>query len=150
MNTRAESERRVFQAFASQAGLDVDLASIESVAPPAPDIRCRLHATGPVAFELVAIMNEELEKRIGESGGVRREFRDAYMQLPDATRITIERVVGGPPAVFAAVPAGTPPGRWRRAIPVIIDWMRHDTRFHAGDIPVWTVPILEPVLLMCA
>jgi hypothetical protein len=60
--TKPERERRVFRFFAADAanlGLHISLESVESKAPPAPDILCHVERVGKVAFELAEILDED-------------------------------------------------------------------------------------------
>ena len=54
-NSRREREN--FERFTKAAGLDVLPNSIESREPPEPDILCSIEGRGPVAFELVELVD---------------------------------------------------------------------------------------------
>ena len=63
---KAAREVRVFSEFVAKSGLQIDPASVESRAPPEPDIRCALSGDGDVAFELVEFCNAELAKDVAD------------------------------------------------------------------------------------
>lgn len=105
-----------------------------------------------MAFELGAGVNEALERAINEQRRVRRHFQTAYNALAaDARRRIVERL-GGVPAVFVGFAPGTPPGRWRRAVAPVLQFLvarvcsAEDACLRAGDVPVSQVPGLSPIL----
>ncbi len=62
---KPERERRVFRFFAADAasrGFVISLGTVESKAPPAPDILCQVRGLGEVAFELAEILDEDRKK----------------------------------------------------------------------------------------
>ena len=71
---KAERERTHFARFASAERPDIDLESIESCRPPAPDIACSTSTGERLAFELVELCPPEIAKAVGDDlkagGGV--------------------------------------------------------------------------------
>jgi hypothetical protein len=61
---KAAREKRAFEDFVHQSGLPIDLASIQNRTPPEPDIICFHRLEGWIAFELVAITDENLARRV--------------------------------------------------------------------------------------
>ena len=66
---KAERERWIFEEFAGRAGLMVVPGSVESRLPPEPDILCRIEDQGPVAFELVELIDQGLARSIARAAG---------------------------------------------------------------------------------
>lgn len=63
---KASLERNIFERFASAAHLDVDLATVQSCRPPAPDIACLTVSGERLAFELVELCSPEIAKAVGD------------------------------------------------------------------------------------
>lgn len=83
MNVKAiEREQRVFRSFAENGPLAIDLNSIESPPPPAPDILCRVERSEFVAFELVELVDEEYARGIVLMARTHRILRDLPERLP--------------------------------------------------------------------
>ena len=89
--TKPERERRVFRSFVADAatrGLVITLETIESKAPPEPDILCQVGALGPVAFELAEILDEDRKKVMATMMSAREALLVHLSRLPaaDSTR----------------------------------------------------------------
>jgi hypothetical protein len=85
--TKPERERRVFRSFAADAatrGLVITLETIESKAPPEPDILCQVGALGPVAFELAEILDEDRKKVMATMMSAREALLVHLSTLPAA------------------------------------------------------------------
>lgn len=90
MNVKAmEREQRVFRSFAENGPLAIDLDSIESPSPPAPDILCRVERLGFVAFELVELVDEEYARGIVLMARTQRMLRDLPDRLPADLRSSL-------------------------------------------------------------
>jgi hypothetical protein len=146
-----ESEKTIFRAFAEAASLS--WTSIESRDPPEPDLLCEIVGVGLVAFELGIVASEALQRATSTQRMVRRQFQNAYAALPADDRLRIEERLGGVPAVFAGFIAGTPPGRWRRAVAPILEYLvtraragDGDRGLRHGDVAVWNIPTLSGLL----
>jgi hypothetical protein len=66
---KAAAERAEFRRFVSAAGLPVVPESVVSRRPPEPDILCTITGRGPVAFELVDLISQELSNPRWPGGG---------------------------------------------------------------------------------
>ena len=62
---KAAYEREIFDQFWPVAGLRVVPDTIQNRAPPEPDILCEIEGDGPVAFELVRLIDQDLARAIG-------------------------------------------------------------------------------------
>jgi hypothetical protein len=71
---KADRERTNFARFASAERPDIDLESVESCRPPAPDIACSTSTGERLAFELVELCQPEVAKTVADDlkagGGV--------------------------------------------------------------------------------
>ena len=84
---KAEMELAVFRQFAAAAsGLSIDLASIEKRCPLEPDIRCRV-PQGPLAVELVQLLDEDVARDQGDAG----KLQGALMAALAGRRLTTLR-----------------------------------------------------------
>jgi hypothetical protein len=63
---KALLERMIFARFASAARPDVDLATVQSCRPPAPDIACLTVSGERLAFELAELCPPEIAKAVGD------------------------------------------------------------------------------------
>ena len=59
-NDKKRRELAVFHEFAQRCGLSVVSGSIENRDPPEPDICCKIEGEGPVAFELVELVDRSI------------------------------------------------------------------------------------------
>src|SRR5215831_3876327 len=64
---KAAQEKATFLEFASVARLAVIADSVESRRPPEPDILCAIEERGPVAFELVDLIDESLARAVARA-----------------------------------------------------------------------------------
>ena len=78
----ARNELRIFRLFAAACPLNLRPDSIEKRQPPEPDILCRT-ATGPLAFEMGEIVDEEnIARPRGDQDALMDVMRDAARTLP--------------------------------------------------------------------
>ena len=63
---KAERERAIFARFASLARPDIDLATVQSCRPRAPDIACSTASGERLAFELAELCPPEVAKAVGD------------------------------------------------------------------------------------
>jgi hypothetical protein len=73
-----QRERQVFLAFAAAASLPMDPISVVSRDPPEPDIRCTVDGVGPLAFELVEIVDPALASGLSDALELKPLFKSAY------------------------------------------------------------------------
>lgn len=78
----AEQELRIFSAFVNAAQLPVDNASVEKRKLPEPDIRCILSGEGPVAFELVELVDPDVAEQFSLMFKTKDMLRDFFERLP--------------------------------------------------------------------
>jgi hypothetical protein len=75
-------EMIIFSRFAAVSGLPIRPGSIEKCQPPEPDILCTIEDEGPVAFEMVEIIDENLAHRTYGQIKFQGLFEQAYEDLP--------------------------------------------------------------------
>ena len=75
--SQPKKELKVFAAFAEVAKLRIIPNTIQKTDPPKPDIWCRLEREGPVAFELVEVIDSGLAADVGEQIRVQESLRRA-------------------------------------------------------------------------
>ena len=75
MSQQADTELRVFKSFAQVSGLPVNFGSIENRDPPEPDIYCEISEVGPVAFELLEMLDQD---RIARPLNIQVETMDGF------------------------------------------------------------------------
>jgi hypothetical protein len=63
---KADRERAIFGRFVSAARPDIDLATVQSCRPPAPDIACSTSTGERLAFELAELCPPEVAKTVGD------------------------------------------------------------------------------------
>jgi hypothetical protein len=95
IDKHAVREIEVFRSFAQVPGLPIDLDSISKRDPPEPDILCSLDSFGPVAFEMVRIIDEE---DFGRPHGIQYNLmdalRDGFRNLSERTRHSLKENLG--------------------------------------------------------
>ncbi len=75
--SQPKKELKVFAAFAEVAKLRIIPNTIQKTDPPKPDISCELESEGPVAFELVEVIDSGLAADVGEQIRVQESLRRA-------------------------------------------------------------------------
>lgn len=63
---KARRERTIFARFVCEARPDIDLATVQSCRPPAPDISCSTASGERLAFELAELCPPEVAKAVGD------------------------------------------------------------------------------------
>lgn len=90
-----QRELSVFTAFASICGLRVISESIEKRDSPEPDILCQIEGEGPVAFELVELLDQA---RIARPRGIQDEimdgFRNGFRRMPEGEQAKMREQLG--------------------------------------------------------
>src|SRR5205085_1018306 len=88
-------ELPIFRLFASVCGLLIEPGSIEKRAPPEPDILCVVTGEGPVAFEMVELIDrQKIAKPTGDQYELMDHFRDGRKKLPAEARAVLEAHFG--------------------------------------------------------
>lgn len=84
------TELAYFKALAPLAGFVIDVDSIQQLAPPAPDIECKLANGQPFCAELVALDDPETRTRLTNMMGTKAWWYDARDTWPEAQRTAID------------------------------------------------------------
>jgi len=115
---KVELERWAFDEFARHARLPIRPGSVESRRPPEPDILCEVEGDGPVAYELVELIDPLLAENA--SVAVRKGVPAEATWVGDPTRERIEakllksyRAACPVELVAWASPFITPPDVWQ-------------------------------------
>jgi hypothetical protein len=93
MNSESEKaarERRIFHDFIPRSGLAIDPESVESRAPPEPDILCFCQDDGLLAFELVEICDPKIARTVAV---IRRNAGDRFLRSSDSSEITLQQKI---------------------------------------------------------
>lgn len=91
----SKRELNVFSGFAAVCGLCIVPNSIEKREPPEPDVLCQIQDEGPIAFEMVELLDQV---RIARPRGIQAEisdgFRDAYRSLSEGEQARLQERLG--------------------------------------------------------
>ena len=83
-------EPQIFGTFAQFSPLPIDETSIAKRHPPEPDILCEVLGAGPLSFEMVELIDEDLARRAHGQIGIKKLFEQSYQELP-SSRLTVWR-----------------------------------------------------------
>lgn len=90
-----KKELAVFRLFAPACGLPIELSSVEKRNPPEPDILCYVDGEGPVAFEMVELVDQKkIARPHADQLTLMNCLRDGYRNLPDRARGEFDRRLG--------------------------------------------------------
>ncbi len=84
-------ELEAFARFVSIARLPIDPESIQKCDPPAPDVLCHHQTDGPLAFELVELINHEFSERLGRQSTTQEVLESAHEALPAADKQSFDQ-----------------------------------------------------------
>jgi hypothetical protein len=84
--TKAETERRIFNALAPLLNWLIVPGSVQQPAPRHPDIRCDVVGIGPLAVELVSIDAPDAHMRMNNMSGTRAAWDQAMVRWPEPVR----------------------------------------------------------------
>jgi len=121
LSTRNEDkearERAIFTECAEVAGLRVREGSVVSRPPPEPDILCEISGEGPVAFELVEIVDSDLAESVSVAIRKDQPAKGVWVGDPTLERITdkVHKSYSTPHPIELLAWAGqltTPPSVW--------------------------------------
>jgi hypothetical protein len=138
-------ELKIFSTFAKACGLPIQPNSIEKRQPPEPDILCMIEGEGPVAFEMVEIIDEDLARRTYGQIKFHGLFEQAYKDLqPDRYESFRKKFHN---ALIYVKFYSTASSRIRgNAIPMILDLlMGTETNFIGTLTPPQESPLYEAV-----
>lgn len=88
---RADKELEVFHLFAQASGLSISEGSVEKRRPPEPDILFYDLHSGPRAFELVELLNEDFARMTGLVTGTKTALYSFYEELPQDKKLLFAR-----------------------------------------------------------
>ncbi len=87
-------ELTIFSQFASTCSLPIVTSLIEKRMPPEPDILCEVEGQGPVAFEMVQLIDESLAHRTFDQIKLMQAMRAYYECLPAMEKSKIQEKFG--------------------------------------------------------
>ncbi len=88
-------ELPIFLLFASARGLLIESDSIEKRKPPEPDILCNVTGEGPVAFEMVELIDQnKIAKPVSDQWTLIDRLRDGHRSLPAEMKAEFDRRFG--------------------------------------------------------
>jgi hypothetical protein len=83
---QSKHEIDIFKQFIKIANLPIDAASVEKCNPPAPDILCMHLTEGPLAFELVELIDNSFSTRLGRQSTIEERLEKAPRKLSDVAQ----------------------------------------------------------------
>jgi len=138
---REERERGIFSEFAQSVGLPVVAGSLQSRPPPEPDVLCEIQGRGPVAFELVELIDQDFQERTAVLGRFNRLLRAYPDELSPVDRGAFLQKYAN-----AAIGVTFRPLRLRdlqAALPELFRWLRVDVRPTANSLDLDRPPALR-------
>ncbi len=144
-NQHRSREIIIFSRFAPVCGLRIRPDSIKRCQPPEPDILCTIEGEGPVAFEMVEIIDEDLARRTYGQIKFQGLFEQAYEDLPPDNHASFKKKFHN--ALIYVGFCSTASSRIRgNAIPLILDLLaRTDNEFIGTLTPSRKSPLYEAV-----
>jgi hypothetical protein len=138
--SKAECERRVFSAFADDIaeyfGVTVATGTITSREPPEPDIRCEVVGRGPVAFELVEILDQDAEQFRSTMMSARNELLAYPRSLSDSDFGRFEKKFATT-QIKVGFRYDKPLRDLQPTVPILYDWLIHSADHRvSGDVPL--------------
>lgn len=125
---KAERERRIFSAFADDAeqyfGFAVLPSTIASREPPEPDILCQVAGHGPVAFELVEILEQDAAELTSKMEDIREKLLAHQGSLTPMEIERFRRKFAGSRVVIG-FRYHKPLRHLQAAVPGIYSWLIH-------------------------
>jgi hypothetical protein len=141
-NSKEVEEKQIFMSFASVCPMNIRLNSIENRKYPEPDILCKSVSLGWISFEMTRLDYEDFLQVTNEKRKLREEFRASYEKLSRNVRGEILAKFGD----FSVSVAFTPelsPGKWRRAIPFLLDALQKAPSTAVRKFPIQDYPGLQ-------
>lgn len=122
---QAYEERRLFELFAEYANLPVITDSIQTCAPPAPDILCTMRDGAKVAFELGELSDEKFRQGNGTMLQSRDLLWRAFRSLAPSYQSELQRYYAS--ALISVQFSPTASLRRREdVLPQLFEWMASD------------------------
>jgi hypothetical protein len=132
INPQELREVEVFTSF-SNARINTTFDAIEKRNPPEPDIRCEIRHQGPVAFELVEIIDEaQVARNQGIQLDVMETFREKFNEMSQAHQHRLRELIGNTTVRVRMNPAVSVQRR-RAAIPGILADLLNIERQFEGE-----------------
>jgi hypothetical protein len=136
MDPHTRKELAVFSDFALASGLRVVEGSVEKRPPPEPDVLCEIEAEGPVAFELLELVDQE---RVARPRGIQDEvedgFGEGFSEMAEPERVRLKERLGNA-TVRVLMSRNVSSSRRRTAISMVLRALLDaDERFE-GDYPL--------------
>ena len=132
---QARHERKIFRAFAADAGLNVAPKSIRSVKQPRPDIMCQTDDGLPLAFEFGLVVDEGMARDFSDSISMNALFRKAYDTLPRNQRTRLRRRLHNA-VVFVWFVDGASLRAREAVIPQVISVLEQIEMKTGGELPL--------------
>jgi hypothetical protein len=131
-----KNELAVFGLFAPVCGLPIDFDSIEKRQPKEPDILCNVSGEGPVAFEMVRMVDQNrIAKPEADAKKLVEQLEHTHRNLPDETRAEFDRRFGNSSVEVRLRPSISLRRREKIAAGIIDCMMKLDPGFE-GTLPV--------------
>jgi hypothetical protein len=121
---KEERERAIFNEFAEAVGFQVIADTLQSRQSPEPDVLCEIRGRGPVAFELVELIDQDFQERLTTLGRFDRLLRDYPNELTNGERAQFQQKYGN--AAIGVTFKSLPLRQLRAFLPELFRWLRQD------------------------
>lgn len=136
-------ERAIFSEFAQRVGLPVIAGTLQSRQPPEPDVLCEIQGQGPVAFELVELIDQDFQERVATLGRFDHLLRSYPNELPDADRAQFQEKYAH--AAVAVTFKLLPLRQLKASLPELFRWLRLDVPPDANTLDLAMPTALQMV-----
>ncbi len=121
-DTLGRSELEISRRFAGVCPLGIIPEPIEKREPREPDILCKIRAEGPVAFEMVEIIDQDVAKRYNDMLDLSRQLTEKYEGLPHPAHARLSATLGNA-LVHVCFSHDASMVARRRAVPAILQFL---------------------------
>lgn len=126
-------ELPIFNLFAAACRLPIEPDSVEKRPPSEPDILCTVTGEGPVAFELVELVDQKrIAKPVSDQFKLMDRLRDGYRGLPGETKAEFDKRFGNAWVEARMRPSITLDRRARIADRILDHMMKLDLGFEGS------------------
>ncbi len=125
-------EKEIFSHFAEHCALPIRPGSIVKRKPLKPDILCEIKEEGPLAFEMVELIDEGLAQRTYGQIKLQELLKDTYQSLPVNVRSEVEKRLGNA-LVHVEFNLGMSSRARESAIPRVFEILQEITPSFVGD-----------------
>lgn len=129
---KEERERAIFSEFAEAVGLQVIAGTLQSRQSPEPDVLCEIRGSGLVAFELVELIDQDLQERLTTLRRFDRLLRDYPNEIPDADRAQFQQKYAD--AAIGVTFKLLPLRQLKAFLPELFRWLRQDVPPDASSL----------------